>query len=295
MSTLLRTPDAIKSEVQNRYSRVADEHLPIAVAASCCGPSSNANNRAVSGDSCCSPSDSSSCGSPLYLGEDLTDLPAAAVASSRGCGNPQAIAALQTGEVVLDLGSGGGLDVLLAARQVGPTGFVYGVDMTDKMLELARTNAAKIGATNVEFRKGELESLPLADNSVDVIISNCVVNLSPEKENALSEAYRVLKPGGRLAISDIVVDGDLSGFPVSEAQIRAGLSWAGCIAGALTIDQFTRLLANAGFGEIDIEIQHRYNLDDFLGELPTELSSLQPAVVQALVSRFTSSAIRAKK
>ncbi|MBX3052555.1 MAG: arsenite methyltransferase [Caldilineaceae bacterium] len=292
MSTYLRTPDAIKSEVQNRYGQVADENLQVAAAGSCCGPSSGAGS---SGDSCCSPSDSSSCGSPLYLGEDLTELPEAAVASSRGCGNPQTIAGLKAGEVVLDLGSGGGLDVLLAARQVGPTGFVYGVDMTDKMLELARANAAKIGATNVEFRKGELENLPLPDNSVDVIISNCVVNLSPEKENALSEAYRVLKPGGRLAISDIVVDGDLSGFPVSEAQIRAGLSWAGCIAGALTIDQFTGLLESAGFGEIDIEIQHRYNLDDFLGELPTELSSLEPTVVQELVGRFTSSAVRAQK
>jgi len=289
MSTILRTPDAIKSEVSNRYGRIADENLQVAVASSCCQPSSGA---LTSDDSCCS---SESCGSPLYLGEDLTDLPETAVSSSLGCGNPQAIAALQPGEVVLDLGSGGGLDVLLAARQVGSRGFVYGVDMTDKMLELARTNAAQIGATNVEFRKGELESLPLDDNSVDVIISNCVVNLSPEKENALSEAYRVLKPGGRLAISDIVVDGDLNGFPVSEAQIRAGLSWAGCIAGALTIDQFADLLGSAGFGEIDIDIQHRYNLDDFLGDLPAELKSLEPAVVQELVGRFTSSAIRAKK
>lgn len=288
MSTLLRTPDAIKSEVQSRYGRIADEKLQVTVASSCCGPSSAA-------DSCCSTDAGGSCGSPLYLGEDLTDLPDSIVSGSLGCGNPQAIAALQAGEVVLDLGSGGGLDVLLAARQVGPTGFVYGVDMTDKMLELARTNAAKIGTSNVEFRKGELESLPLADNSVDVIISNCVVNLSPEKGDALAEAFRVLKPGGRLAISDIVIDGDLSGFPVSEAQIRAGLSWAGCIAGALTIDQFTGLLDNAGFSEIDIEIQHRYNLDDFLGELPTELSSLEPAIVQNLVGRFTSSAVRAKK
>lgn len=287
MSTLLRTPDAIKTEVQDRYGRIADEKLQ-GDASSCCGPSAAAS-------SCCETDAGGSCGSPLYLGEDLSDLPDAAVSSSLGCGNPQAIAALQAGEVVLDLGSGGGLDVLLAARQVGPSGFVYGVDMTDKMLELARTNAAKIGATNVEFRKGELESLPVPDNTVDVIISNCVVNLSPEKSDALAEAYRVLKPGGRLAISDIVIDGDLSGFPVSEEQIRAGLSWAGCIAGALTIDQFTGLLADAGFETIDIEIQHRYGLDDFLGELPTALRSLEPAVIQSLVSRFTSSAIRAKK
>lgn len=283
----VRTPDVIKTEVQDRYSRIADEKLQGA-ASSCCEPTSSAS-------SCCETDAGDSCGSPLYLGEDLSDLPDAAVSSSLGCGNPQAIAALKPGEVVLDLGSGGGLDVLLAARQVGPTGFVYGVDMTDKMLELARTNAAKIGATNVEFRKGELESLPLPDNTVDVIISNCVVNLSPEKGDALNEAFRVLKPGGRLAISDIVIDGDLSGFPVSEEQIRAGLSWAGCIAGALTIDQFTGLLAAAGFEEIDIEIQHRYNLDDFLGELPAELRSLDRNVVQTLVGRFTSSAVRAKK
>ena len=224
MSTILRTPDAIRTEVQNRYGRIADENLQIAVASSCCGPSSSTS-------SCCSTDSAGSCGSPLYLGEDLGDLPDSIVSGSLGCGNPQAIAALQPGEIVLDLGSGGGLDVLLAARQVGPTGFVYGVDMTDKMLELARTNAAKIGATNVEFRKGELESLPLPDNTVDVIISNCVVNLSPEKENALSEAFRVLKVGGRLAIYDIVVDGDLSGFPVSEAQIRAGLLPAGYAGG----------------------------------------------------------------
>lgn len=288
MSTLLRTPDAIKTEVQNRYGRIADEKLQVAEAAGCCGSTPSAA-------SCCDTDAGGSCGSPLYLGEDLSDLPDTAVSASLGCGNPQAIAALRAGEVVLDLGSGGGLDVLLAARQVGPAGFVYGVDMTDKMLELARTNAAKIGATNVEFRKGELEALPLPDEAVDVIISNCVVNLSPEKGDALREAHRVLKAGGRLAISDIVVDGDLSGFPVSEAQIRAGLSWAGCIAGALTIDQFTSLLTAAGFREIDIEIQHRYNLDDFLGELPAELRGLEPAVLQELVGRFTSSAIRAKK
>ena len=287
MSTILRTPDAIKSEVQNHYGEIADANLQLAVASSCCGPSNTSD--------CCGSSNSSGCGSIFYLGEDLTDLPENVVSGSLGCGNPQAIAALKLGEIVLDLGSGGGLDVLLAARQVGPTGFVYGVDMTDKMLELARTNAAKIRAMNVEFRKGELESLPLPDNSVDVIISNCVVNLSPEKENALAEAFRVLKSGGRLAISDILVDGDLSGFPVSEAQIRAGLSWAGCIAGALTVEQFSGMLADAGFSEIDIEVTHRYNLDDFLGDLPAELRSLEPAVVQKLVGCFTGSAIRAKK
>lgn len=264
----------IHEQVREHYSKVAVE------SASCCGTS------------CC---EQESIGSQLYDGESLALVPTEAAVSSRGCGNPQEIAALKPGEVVLDLGSGGGLDVLLAARQVGPTGFVYGVDMTDEMLDLARRNAAKMGASNVDFLKGHLEDLPLADNTADVIISNCVVNLSPEKENTLSEAFRVLKPGGRLAISDIVVDGDLSGLPVSEAQIRAGLSWAGCIAGALTVDEFTRLLAEAGFEQIEITFAHHYQAADFLGKIPDELAALPMPVLADLVQRFGSASIKAKK
>ena len=263
-------PQTIRTEVQNYYGEVAELQLTGRSQPDCCG-------------------------SDFYEGEDLSLLPDTAVQSSRGCGNPHAIASLQPGEIVLDLGSGGGLDVLLAARQVGEDGYVYGVDMTDSMLELARGNAAKVGATKVEFRKGDLEDLPLNADSVDVIISNCVVNLTPDKGKALHEAFRVLKPGGRLAISDIVVDGDLSGLPVTEEQIRAGLSWAGCIAGALTVTELTNLLHDAGFEDIAITVVHRYSAADFLGDLPPALTDLQPPVLQDLLQRFTSSSIEARK
>jgi SAM-dependent methyltransferase len=261
---------AIREEVQSYYGEVAELQLTEGNQSDCCG-------------------------SELYEGEDLSQLPDAAVNSSRGCGNPHAIASLRPGETVLDLGSGGGLDVLLAARQVGEDGYVYGVDMTDRMLELARGNAAKIGAANVEFRKGDLEDLPLHADAVDVIISNCVVNLTPDKGIVLREAFRVLKPGGRLAISDIVVDGDLDGLPVSEDQIRAGLSWAGCIAGALTVTELTSLLQEAGFEEIAIKVEQRYCAADFNGDLPSALTDLQPQVLQELLQRFTSSSIEARK
>ncbi len=167
--------------------------------------------------------------------------------------------------------------------------------MNDRMLELAGRNADKAGAANVEFRKGDLEELPLPPNTVDVIISNCVINLTADKGKVLNEAFRVLKPGGRIAISDIVVDGDLSGLPVSEEQIRAGLSWAGCIAGALTISEFTALLQAAGFDEIAITIEQRYTPADFTRDQPSALSDLQPAQLQELLHRFTSSSIQARK
>jgi arsenite methyltransferase len=274
MIAVVDSAERIKEQVKEHYAKVAVE------SASCCT------------SSCCGQEP---IGSKLYDSDSLALVPTEAAASSRGCGNPQAIAALKPGEVVLDLGSGGGLDVLLAARQVGSTGFVYGVDMTDEMLDLARRNAAKMGATNVDFLKGHLEDLPLDNNTVDVIISNCVVNLSPDKENTLSEAFRVLKPGGRLAISDIVVDGDLSGLPVSEAQIRAGLSWAGCIAGALTAHEFTQLLEDAGFEEIEITFDHHYQATDFLGQVPPALADLPMPVLSNLVQRFGSASIKAKK
>ena len=260
-------PQTIRTEVQNYYGEVAELQLT-------------------------GRSQSDCCGSDLYGGEDLSLLPDTAVQSSRGCGNPHAIASLQPGEIVLDLGSGGGLDVLLAARQVGEDGYVYGVDMTDSMLELARGNAEKVGATKVEFRKGDLEDLPLNADSVDVIISNCVVNLTPDKGKALHEAFRVLKPWGRLAISDIVVDGDLNGLPVTEEQIRAGLSWAGCIAGALTVTELTNLLHDAGFEDIAITVVHRYSAADFLGDLPSALTDLQPPVLQDLSNALQAAASR---
>jgi SAM-dependent methyltransferase len=189
--------------------------------------------------------------SQLYDVVDRSELPEAAVAASLGCGNPTAIAELRVGERVLDLGSGGGIDVLLSARRVGPTGFVYGLDMTDEMLRLARRNAAEAGVRNVEFLAGQIEAVPLPTHSVDVVISNCVVNLSPDKPAVMAEMARALVPGGRIGISDIVAD---EGLTPDERAERG--SWAGCIAGALTADEYERLLAHAGFGGIEIRRTH---------------------------------------
>ncbi|MCC6453699.1 MAG: arsenite methyltransferase [Caldilineaceae bacterium] len=263
-------------EVQEYYGARARS------ADSCCG-----------GDSCCS-SNGESCGPlQLYDSSELAALPEDVASFSLGCGNPLAIATLKPSEVVVDLGSGGGLDAFLAARAVGPTGFVYGVDMTDDMLALARRNAEKAGVSNVEFRKGNIEALPLPDNSVDVIISNCVINLSPDKEQTLDEAFRVLKPGGRLAVSDIVIDGTLDDLPLSEVQVRAALHWAGCIAGALTRQQYQTLLAEAGFTKIQVEVQSRYSAEAMAGA--SELAAWDPALVDKVANRFTSSAVTAVK
>jgi ubiquinone/menaquinone biosynthesis C-methylase UbiE len=231
----------------------------------------------------------------LYDPADLALLPEEMSGMSWGCGNPTAITALGEGEVVLDLGSGAGFDVLLAARKVGPTGFVYGVDMTDEMLALARRNAEKAGASNVEFRKGHIEDIPLPEQTVDVIISNCVVNLAPDKGQVLADAFRVLRPGGRVAISDIVVDGRLDDLPVSEAQIRTALSWAGCIAGALTVEQYKALLAAAGFEEIAVTVKHRYTLEELGQDLGGVAETLPLEVAQQLVGRFTSCDIAARR
>jgi arsenite methyltransferase len=193
----------------------------------------------------------------LYSTEEVSGLPADAVVASLGCGNPTALADLHPGEVVLDLGSGGGIDVLLSARRVGPTGRAYGLDMTDEMLELARENQKKAGATNVEFLKGHLEAIPLPDASVDVIISNCVINLSANKPRALAEAFRVLKPGGRFAVSDVVVRGTLP------AAVRKNMElWVGCVAGALEEEEFKDLLRHTGFEEVEIEPTRVYRIDE---------------------------------
>lgn len=267
--------DAIKDAVRDHYGKVAED-----ASSSCCGSSDSA---------CCSGGECVT----LYTSAELADVPAEAAASSRGCGNPVALASLKPGEVVLDLGSGGGIDVLLASRHVGASGFVYGLDMTDEMLELARKNAQKVGLTNAKFLKGDIEAIPLPDASVDAIISNCVINLAPDKGRALREAFRVLRPGGRLAVSDIVIDGDLAGLPVSESQIRAALGWVGCIAGALTMSQYREYLEKAGFEGIEIKVQHRYSMDDLA--LIRPLADLTPSVIQMLVSRFASSSITARR
>lgn len=263
---------------------------------SCCGASASTTSDLGADTNCCGSSTTTCCEPKLYSQEELGLIPADAANLSFGCGNPTAIAALRPGEVVLDLGSGGGIDVFLAANKVGPTGFVYGVDMTEEMLTVARRNAAKHGMQNVEFLHGHIEQIPLPDKTVDVIISNCVINLSPDKGQTLHEAFRVLRGGGRLAVSDIVVDGTLADLPISEAQIRAALSWAGCIAGALTIQQYEALLAAAGFTAIQVEVRHRYTLAELGQEVTGDLfADLPSPMVADLVSRFTSCTISAQR
>src|SRR5216117_4361050 len=231
--------------------------------------------RSVGKTGCCGPV-ACGCGdainSNLYSERETQDLPADAVAASLGCGNPTALLALEPGQTVLDLGSGGGIDVLLSAKRVGPTGKVYGLDMTDEMLALARENQQKAGATNVEFLKGTIERIPLPDRSVDVIISNCVINLSTDKDAVLRESFRVLKPGGRFAVSDVVVRGDVP------ADIRRSMElWVGCIAGALEEQDYATRLKAAGFAEVEIEPWRIYKIDDaraFLTETGVDVDGL---------------------
>lgn len=216
-------------------------------------------------------------------------MPEAALAASLGCGNPTALAELRPGEVVLDLGSGGGIEVLLSGRRVGPTGKAYGLDMTDDMLALARENQKNAGATNVEFLKGEIEHIPLPDNSVDVIISNCVINLSADKDQVLREAFRVLKPGGRFAVSDVVVRGE-----VPEWIRKSLLLWAGCVAGALSDSDYTAKLTAAGFTGIEIEPTRVYSLDDARAFLSAEGIDAA-AIAQQVEGKFVSAFVRAQK
>ncbi len=216
---------------------------------------------------CCAPSEAVF-GGDLYAEADRGELPETAVLASLGCGNPTAVAELREGEVVLDLGSGGGIDVLLSARRVGPTGRAYGLDMTEEMLALARRNAAEAGATNVEFLKGRIEEIPLPAETVDVVISNCVVNLSPDKEAVLAEAFRVLRPGGRLGISDVVAEDRLSAAERTERG-----DWAGCIAGALSVSEYETLLGRAGFGAVRVAFTHEVN-DGMHGAI---VSAVKPA------------------
>ena len=245
------------------------------------------NESAPARTGCCGPA-SCGCSDPitsnLYSDAETAGLPSTAVAASLGCGNPTALLALQPGETVLDLGSGGGIDVLLSAKRVGPTGKVYGLDMTDDMLLLARENQRKAGATNVEFLKGAIESIPLPDASVDVVISNCVINLSGDKDAVLREAFRVLKPGGRFAVSDVVVRGEIP------PAVRRSLElWVGCVAGALGEQEFAAKLRAAGFEDVEVDVWRVYRVEDaraFLTEAGLDVDALAGQVDGRVASAF---------
>ncbi|MEO8051265.1 MAG: arsenite methyltransferase [Acidobacteriota bacterium] len=241
------------------------------------------------GSSCCGAAPGAAgCVDPitsnLYDPNQASQIPEEAVLASLGCGNPTALATINAGETVLDLGSGGGIDVLLSARRVGPTGKAYGLDMTDEMLALARENQRKSGIDNVEFLKGEIEDIPLPDNSVDVIISNCVINLSGDKDKVLQEAFRVLKPGGRFAVSDVVVRGDVP------AEVKRSMElWVGCIAGALRDYDYVAKLARAGFDSIDIEPTRIYSAEDarqFLAGEGIDANAIAPQIEGKFISAF---------
>jgi arsenite methyltransferase len=260
----------LKDIVKEKYGQAA---LRINIGgSSCCGASAAFNE-------CCDPITSN-----LYDATQTGGLPQEAVLASLGCGNPTALAQLNPGETVLDLGSGGGIDVLLSARRVGPAGKAYGLDMTDEMLALARENQRKAGVENAEFLKGEIERIPLPDDSVDVVISNCVINLSGDKDRVLREAFRVLKPGGRLAVSDVVVRGE-----VPEDVRQNMLLWVGCIAGALEEYEYVAKLARAGFDGIDIEATRVYNIEDartFLRGQGVDVDTIAPQVEGKFMSAF---------
>jgi len=262
----------IQRAVRTKYGAIA---ASVATSGGCCGTSACGGNDPIT--------------SNLYSASETSGLPIEAVAASLGCGNPTALLALEPGQIVLDLGSGGGIDVLLSARRVGPTGKAYGLDMTDEMLALARENQRKAGATNVEFLKGTIESIPLADETVDVIISNCVINLSGDKDAVLREAFRVLKPGGRFAVSDVIVRGEVP------ADVRRNMElWVGCIAGALDEKDFAARLASAGFTDVEIEPWRVYDVNDargFLTESGVDVDRIAPLVD----GRFASAFVRARK
>jgi arsenite methyltransferase len=263
------TPD-IKEVVKEKYGQAA---LRVKNGGStCCGAT-------PASDSCCDPITTN-----LYDPAQAAQIPQEALLASLGCGNPTALAQLHAGEVVLDLGSGGGIDVLLSARRVGPTGKAYGLDMTDEMLALANENKRTSGLTNVEFLKGEIENIPLPDNSVDVIISNCVINLSADKDRVLREAFRVLKPGGRFAISDVVTRGEIA--PAIRQSI---LLWVGCIAGALEENEYRAKLAAAGFEQVNVEPTRIYRVDDareFLAGQGLDVDALAREADEKFMSAF---------
>jgi SAM-dependent methyltransferase len=264
----------VQEQVKEKYGSAARAVAQSGSVQACCDP----------GLRCCDPITTD-----LYSSDQTGTIPEEAIRASLGCGNPTALIDLRPGETVLDLGSGGGIDVLLSAKRVGPTGKAYGLDMTDDMLALARENQRQAGVTNVEFLKGEIENIPLPDNSVDVIISNCVINLSLDKDRVLSEAFRVLKPGGRFAVSDVVVRGS-----VPDEVRKSMLLWVGCIAGALEESQYIEKLTSAGFVTVSIEPTRVYNVEDarqFLTEAGIDVDAIAPQVN----GKFFSAFVRASK
>ena len=270
----MATAENVKAEVQQKYGAAARAVAEVGSIQACCDPALR----------CCDPITTN-----LYSDREKSLIPEHAVLASLGCGNPTALIELKAGEVVLDLGSGGGIDVLLSAQRVGPAGKAYGLDMTDDMLALARENQRRAGVENVEFLKGEIESIPLPDASVDVVISNCVINLSADKDRVLREAFRVLKPGGRFAVSDVVTHGT-----VPESVRKSMLLWVGCVAGALEEQEYGAKLAAAGFEEISVEPTRVYNVEDarhFLTEAGVDVDTIAPQVE----GRFVSAFIRAQK
>jgi ubiquinone/menaquinone biosynthesis C-methylase UbiE len=270
----------LQAVVRDKYGQAAQRAAQGDTSASCCGSSGCCGTTTEAWDPITAD---------LYDEGQTAGLPPKALLASLGCGNPTALAELHEGETVLDLGSGGGIDVLLSARRVGPTGHAYGVDMTDEMLALAEENRQKAGATNVTFLKGEIERIPLPNASVDVIISNCVINLSGDKRQVLREAFRVLKPGGRFAVSDVVVRGD-----VPDAVRRNMELWVGCVAGALEEQEYRALLADAGFEDVDVEVTRVYAADDAAAFL--EGSGLDAAeFAREIDGKFVSAFVRATK
>jgi arsenite methyltransferase len=267
----------IKEVVKEKYGEAA-KRAASGAGSACCGTSPASS---ISG---CDPITSN-----LYASTEAATVPEAALRASLGCGNPTALAQLQPGETVLDLGSGGGIDVLLSARRVGPTGKAYGLDMTDEMLSLANENKLKSGLTNVEFLRGEIENIPLPENSVDVILSNCVINLSADKDRVLREAFRVLKPGGRFAVSDVVVRGEVP------PEIRRSVElWVGCVAGALSDADYQQKLTAAGFEQVEIEPTRIYKVED-AEEFQKSAGINAEAIAPQVEGKFASAFIRAKK
>jgi SAM-dependent methyltransferase len=285
--------DDVRELVRKKYGEAALRVLS-GKEAGCCGSSSDEGSvccgETKTEEGCCTNA-ADPITADLYSETEASEIPEAAILASLGCGNPTALAQLNEGEVVLDLGSGGGIDVLLSAKRVGPTGFAYGLDMTDEMLELAERNKAESGAENVQFLKGHIESIPLPDASVDVIISNCVINLSADKDQVLREAFRVLKPGGRFAVSDVVVDGELPEPVRKDMEL-----YVGCVAGALEHGEYLAKLSAAGFVEASIEPTRRYEFSKLEGSwAPKGVQGMSQDEKEALDGRIYSGFIRAVK